>query len=110
MFLFLDLGLDCESVSISSSTSGTRRGQIRGGVARQILGMTIPGIKNPSRGTSLEKTVMEDIPEQLRTPKIPQVSFYIHLFINISSTQWKRGLNRFEGTRCHSMQFTKSKE
>ena len=83
----LDLGLDCESVSISSSTSGTRRGQIRGGVARQILGMTIPGIKNPSRGTSLEKTVMEDIPEQLRTPKIPQVSFYIHLFINVSSTQ-----------------------
>lgn len=80
MFLFLDLGLDCESVSISSSTSGTRRGQIRGGVARQILGMTIPGIKNPSRGTSLEKTVMEDIPEQLRTPKIPQVSFYILLF------------------------------
>ena len=35
--------------------------------------MNIPGIRNHSRGASVEKTVMEDIPEQLRTPKVPQV-------------------------------------
>ena len=60
-------GLDCESVSISSSTtSGGRRGN-------RILGMAIPGIRTQSRGASVEKQVMEDIPEQLRTPKVPQV-------------------------------------
>ena len=68
-----DQGLDCESVSITSSVSAGRRSQLRGGVARHILGMSIPGIKSTSRGASLEKTVMEEIPEQLRTPKVPQV-------------------------------------
>ena len=63
----LAVGLDCESVSLSSSTtSGGRR-------SARILGLAIPGIRNQSRGASLEKQGMEDIPEQLRTPKGPQV-------------------------------------
>ena len=65
--LIAGAGLDCESVSISSSTtSGGRR-------SARILGMAIPGIRSHSRGASVEKQVMEDIPEQLRTPKVPQV-------------------------------------
>ena len=60
-------GLDCESVSISSSTTSAGRRNAR------ILGMAIPGIRSTSRGASVEKQVMEDIPEQLRTPKVPQV-------------------------------------
>merc|ERR1719384_1217143 len=64
----LGVGLDCESVSLSSSTtSGGRR-------SARILGFAIPGIRNQSRGASLEKQGMEDIPEQLRTPKGPQAN------------------------------------
>ena len=72
----LGVGLDCESVSLSSSTtSGGRR-------SARILGMAIPGIRNQSRGASLEKQGMEDIPEQLRTPKVPQVSPGITLLLS----------------------------
>ena len=67
-------------MSITSSVSAGRRSQQRGGVARHILGMSIPGIKSTSRGASLEKTVMEEIPEQLRTPKVPQVRSKILLY------------------------------
>ena len=70
------MGLDCESVSLSSSTtSGGRR-------SARILGMAIPGMRNQSRGASLEKQGMEDIPEQLRTPKVPQVSPGITLLLS----------------------------
>ena len=70
------MGLDCESVSLSSSTtSGGRR-------SARILGMAIPGIRNQSRGASVEKQGMEDIPEQLRTPKVPQVSHGIALLLS----------------------------
>ena len=70
------LGLDCESVSLSSSTtSGGRR-------SARILGLAIPGMRNQSRGASLEKQVMEDIPEQLRTPKVPQVRNRITLLLS----------------------------
>ena len=64
------VALDAESVSLSSSTTsgGRRQG------ARQILGLAIPGMRASSRGASLENSVMEEIPEQLRTPKVPQVS------------------------------------
>ena len=72
----LAVGLDCESVSLSSSTtSGGRR-------SARILGMAIPGMRNQSRGASLEKQGMEDIPEQLRTPKVPQVSPGITLLLS----------------------------
>ena len=72
----LGVGLDCESVSLSSSTtSGGRR-------SARILGMAIPGIRNQSRGASVEKQGMEDIPEQLRTPKVPQVSHGIALLLS----------------------------
>ena len=64
------LPLDCESVSISSSTASSGK---KPSGARQILGRALPGIRSHSRGASCEKTPMEDIPEQLRTPKVPQV-------------------------------------
>jgi len=64
------VALDAESVSLSSSTtSGGRRPG-----ARQILGLAIPGMRASSRGASLENSVMEEIPEQLRTPKVPQAN------------------------------------
>ena len=62
--------LDCESVSISSSTASSGKKPTG---ARHILGKALPGIRSHSRGASCEKTPMEDIPEQLRTPKVPQV-------------------------------------
>jgi len=65
------LPLDCESVSISSSTASSGR---KPNGARQILGRALPGIRSHSRGASCEKTPMEDIPEQLRTPKVPQAN------------------------------------
>ena len=71
--LISGLALDAESVSISSSTtSGGRRPG-----ARQILGLAIPGMRASSRGASLENNFMEEIPEQLRTPKVPQVSLEV---------------------------------
>jgi len=63
--------LDCESVSISSSTASSGK---KPNGARQILGRALPGIRSHSRGASCEKTPMEDIPEQLRTPKVPQAN------------------------------------
>ena len=69
------VALDAESVSISSSTtSGGRR---PGAGARQILGLAIPGMRASSRGASLENNFLEEIPEQLRTPKVPQVSLKV---------------------------------
>jgi len=65
------LPLDCESVSISSSTASSGK---KPSGARQILGRALPGIRSHSRGASCEKTPMEDIPEQLRTPKVPQAN------------------------------------
>ena len=71
--------LDAESISISSSTNSSAAGRRSG--ARQILSMALPGIKTQSRGASMEKTVnMENIPEQLRTPKVPQVGHKKQLF------------------------------
>ena len=67
----VERSLDCESVSISSST--TSNGGKKPNGARQILGRAIPGIRSHSRGASCEKSPMENIPEQLRTPKVPQV-------------------------------------
>ena len=73
------VALDAESVSISSSTtSGGRRA---GAGARQILGLAIPGMRASSRGASLENNFMEEIPEQLRTPKVPQVSLKVFFFV-----------------------------
>jgi len=63
--------LDCESVSISSSTASSGKKPTG---ARHILGKALPGIRSHSRGASCEKTPMEDIPEQLRTPKVPQAN------------------------------------
>ena len=65
------VALDAESVSISSST--TSGGRMPG--ARQILGLALPGLRSSgSRGASLEKSAVEEIPDQLRTPAVPQVS------------------------------------
>ena len=75
------VALDAESVSISSSTtSGGRRA---GAGARQILGLAIPGMRASSRGASLEHNFMEEIPEQLRTPKVPQVSLKLFFLLKI---------------------------
>ena len=73
------VALDAESVSISSSTtSGGRRPG-----ARQILGLAIPGMRASSRGASLENNFLEEIPEQLRTPKVPQVSLQVSFLLGI---------------------------
>ena len=56
------------SISSSTTSGGRRPG------ARQLLGLALPGMRASSRGASLENSGMEEIPEQLRTPKVPQVS------------------------------------
>lgn len=79
------LALDCESVSLTNSSGSGGLGGFSSGDGRQsrlpgILGRALPNIRSQNTrpvGSSQERKGQdhsEEIPEQLRTPKIPQVN------------------------------------